>query len=286
MSCQQPILSALNSCLYVGSLRHRRHQPKTHRFSYQVYMSYLDLAELDQVFTASRFWSNRSGFSLAPVRFKRKDYFNPESGLSIDEAVRQHVQKHTGKRPEGAIRLLTNLRHLGYLTNPISCYYCFDQQERLQTIVAEVNNTPWDERHAYVLDCKPDEKHQKLYFKKDFHVSPFQEMDMMYNWRCNTPQDKLQLHMSSQKVSSLTEPVNNEKLYRSQQHNELGLLFDATLSLERIELSPANIRRTLLCYPLMPIKVIAGIYWQAAKLYFAKRIPFYPHPKSIAKSHN
>ena len=138
----------MQSCLYLGSLRHRRHAPRPHAFRYRVFMTYLDLGELDEVFRGRWLWSTRRP-ALAWMR--RADYLG-DPAVPLDEAVRERVARETGERPRGPIRLLTHLRMLGACFNPVSFYYCFDQAgERVETIVAEITNTPWNERHAYVL---------------------------------------------------------------------------------------------------------------------------------------
>lgn len=243
----------MKSAIYKGWVRHRRYSPKRHQFTYRVFMMYLDLAELDEVFSLTRLWSPRR-FALA--RFKREDFLG-DSSVPLDQAVRQQVAAQTGIYPSGPVRMLANLRYFGFIINPIACYYCFDQQERLQFIVAEVNNTPWDERHAYVLSCDPDSRNQRITFQKDFHVSPFNPMNIQYDWRSNLPGEKLRIHM--------------------QNHREGELEFDATVALEREPVTASSLRRLVISYPLMTVKVVLGIYWQALKL-FVKRVPIHDHP--------
>ena len=136
----------MHSALYQGWLRHRRRAPRAHAFAYPLFMAYLDLAELDRVFAGRWLWSARRA---APARFAREDHFG-DPALPLDEAVRRLVHERTGRRPAGPIRLLTHLRYFGYVFNPVSFFYCYAGDE-VQTIVAEVNNTPWGERCMYVL---------------------------------------------------------------------------------------------------------------------------------------
>ena len=159
------------SCLYVGSVRHRRHTPRAHAFRYPLFLAYLDLAELDTVFRGRWLWSARR-FALA--WFRRRDHLGSPA-MPLDQAVRDLVERHSGRRPQGPIRLLTHLRYFGYCFNPVSFYYCFDAQgEQVETVVAEVNNTPWGERHCYVLDGEPRLRYRT---SKAMHVSPFMPMD-------------------------------------------------------------------------------------------------------------
>jgi DUF1365 family protein len=245
----------MKSAIYQGWIRHRRYLPKANQFKYKVFMMYLDLAELDEVFSLSRLWS---AHRTALARFKRKDFLG-DSKVPLDQAVREHVESQTGIYPRGAVRILANLRYFGFIINPICCYYCFDEQDSLQFIVAEVNNTPWDDRHAYVLTCNPENKYQRIAFQKDFHVSPFNPMDINYDWRSNLPAESLRINMQNWRSG------NKE--------------FDATVALERKELTSRSLTNIILQYPFMTLKVVSGIYWEALKL-FIKGIPIYDHPKN------
>lgn len=252
----------MHSCIYEGRVRHRRFSPKLHTFTYRLFFSYLDLDELESVFEKRWFWSiNRP----AIARFKRKDYYgDPE--VSVKQAVYDRIEHETGKRPQGPVRLLTHLRYFGFVFNPVSFYYCFDKAGRnVETILAEITNTPWKERHSYVLHNNLNtnsKSHKQFNLKKEFHISPFMPMQMQYNWFFTPPAESLSVHMANS-------------------HDDKNI-FDATLLLSRQSISSISCARVLATYPLMTLTVVFGIYWQALKL-FIKRIPIYNHPNSENK---
>jgi DUF1365 family protein len=248
---------ATASALYVGQVRHRRYLPRPHAFRYRLFQLYLDLDELPDLFAGRWLWRvERRGVAA----FHRADYLG-DPRQPLVEAVRDLVEARLGTRPTGPIRLLTHLRYLGYCFNPVSFYYCFGAGgAQVEALVAEITNTPWNERHAYVLGAAGNlargGKHRHR-FGKQFHVSPFLAMDYEYAWHFTAPADRLLVHMQNRRAD--------------------GVHFDATLSLCRRPLSTGQLTAALAAYPFMTAKVAAAIYWQAARLWW-RGTPVFDHP--------
>ena len=181
----------MRSCLYVGEVRHERLEPFPNRFRYRLFMAYVDLTELERVFRGRWLWGVARHTLMS---FRRADHMG-DPALPLDDVVRERVEAECGFRPSGPIALLTQLRMLGFVFNPVSFYFCFDPAgERVEALVAEVTNTPWNERHAYVLRC-PDGPID-LRAPKTFHVSPFLGMDLEYRFRFSEPRERLEVEIS------------------------------------------------------------------------------------------
>ena len=251
----------MQSCLYFGRVSHRRHgggrDPVSNAFEYGMFMLWLDLDELDTVFRGRWFWSTRR---RAPAWLKREDHFGDPS-KSMAEAVRELVASRTGRTPAGPIRMLAHLRYFGHCFNPVSFFYCYDTTgTRVETIVAEVRNTPWGETHCYVLprdEARMRGSLQEFELEKEFHVSPFLPMETHYQWRFSEPDERLSVHL------------RNEQQGRH--------AFDATLRLRRREITGPSLAGALLRFPFMTLRVVTLIYWQALKLKL-KGATFYTHP--------
>jgi hypothetical protein len=245
------------SCLYEGWVRHRRYLAVTHELRTHYYTAYLDLDELPELFDSSRLWSARG---RAIASFRREDHLGDPARPLADE-VRALVAARIGRAPGGPIRLLTNLRYFGHCFNPVSFYYCFAPGgERVEAIVAEVTNTPWRERHAYVLEPAADRPAGGVlrgHFAKEFHVSPFMGMDHTYGWRMTEPGEQLVAHIESTHAGELA--------------------FDATLSLRRRELSPATMRRLLARHPMITLRSVRQIYTHGLRLKL-KGARYFPNP--------
>lgn len=243
----------LQSAIYVGSVDHHRRTPKEHRFRARLGLLYLDLDEMDEVFSLTPCWRREHP---APACFQRRDYLAGADDLAT--AVRDRVQSLLGYRPTGAVRLLTQVRQFGHVFNPVSFYYCFDHSDRLAAVLGEITNTPWKERHAYAIDARDGCAGS---FAKRFHVSPFMGMEQTWYWRFSQPGRSLQVGMRSSE----------------QEH----CVFTASLALQRRRLCAANLHALLARFPLHGLQVLARIHWEALLLWM-KGVPFIPHPRYTA----
>lgn len=234
---------------------------------------YLDLDELPSLFDDCAAWSYNTP-NLA--YFKRADYFGDVNKPLKDEILAK-VAQEINKKPAGKVCLLTNMRYFGYCFNPVSFYYCYGaDNQTLEAIVTHITNTPWGKDYAYVHDCVNENSSLNLgfNFKKAFHVSPFMPMDIEYIWQFSRPGKHLSVYMQNrQDNKDATAKIPAEKMPGQK-------MFDATLTLQRLELNPETLNSVLLKYPFMTLKVIGAIYWQALQLWL-KRIPFYPNPHNV-----
>lgn len=269
------------SAVYEGWVRHRRFEPVEHEFRQRLFLMYLDLEELPGVLDRYPLWSARRA---APARFRRADFMgDPDRPLA--ECARDAVETATGSRPNGPVRLLTGLRYLGHSFNPVSFYYCFGEEdgegsarpaERVEAVVADVQNIPWGERRPYVLargartgTVLCDE------FEKTLHVSPLMGMDQTYAFRATEPGERLAVHIESRPRGDRPADANGAS---APDPHRPAKTFDATLSLRRRELSRARLTGLLARYPAISLQVVAGIYWQALRLRL-KGARYYPHPQ-------
>jgi DUF1365 family protein len=244
------------SCLYEGTIRHRRASPEN-EFQHHIALAYLDLDELPELLGGRlvRAWPGT-------LRWRRGDYLG-DSSMPLAEAVRDQVERLGGHRPPGPVRLLTQLRSFGVCFNPVSFFYCFGADgSELEHVLAEVTNTPWGERRTYRLsEHREGSRVLHGHFAKELHVSPFFGMDHRYHARATVPAETLSVH------------IENE--------HQGATVFDATLRLHRRALSPASAARMTAQHPAASARVLALIYGHALALKL-KGASVHPHPASAS----
>lgn len=239
----------MNSAIYQGQVRHRRFSPKSHEFNYTMTQLALDLDEVEELAASHSVFSLKK---FAPMSFFQADYVKNEPG-NLKQRIASKVSQLGGKWDGEKVTLMGQCRCFGFYFSPANFYFCYQNDGECRYMLVEVSNTPWLERHYYLVDLQSDMK-----TKKNFHVSPFMDLDMQYHWRVKPPAEQVLVH------------IENHKDQKQ---------FDATLAMKKREITKTSLFKAWLFAPLMPIKVVAGIYWQAAKL-FAKRIPFIAHPET------
>jgi DUF1365 family protein len=246
------------TALYRGRVSHARMSRTTHAFSYATYMLALDLDDLEDG-SEGQPWMPVFGVErAAPLSFRRRDY-RGDPARPLKEVIRDDVERELGVRPGGAVVLLTHVRVLGFVFNPVSFYYCYDADDALAAVVAEITNTPWGERHAYVL-AAGDGKVEAS-FAKTFHVSPFMPMNQRYAWGIS--------------------PMGHRVAIFMENFEDGARVFSAKLVMDRGPMTRAALARAALTVPLVGLKVLASIYWQALLL-FVKGAPRFEHPRSSA----
>lgn len=249
--------SPLDSCIYEGTVRHRRLSPKAHAFSYPVYELYVDLDELPRIEAETGLFRH-NGRGLNTLR--DRDYMGPGE-RPIKEKLRDWLAARGIELGRRRVFLLTHVRVLSYAFNPVNYYYVLGAGGELDFAVAEINNT-FGETFGYVLNRRGDEKGISTpRFPKVFHISPFLPMKLEYEFHLSLPGEGLAAHVADFE--------NGEKV------------FDATFIARRVPLTTRALAGVLLRNPLMPARVIAWIHWQALKLWL-KNVPVFTRPEPPA----
>lgn len=252
------MMDALNSGLYVGHVRHRRLTPTSHAFTYPMFMPLIDLDEIEQL------ENSVTGFGTALLHFARwrsRDYLRERGDQDLKQAVITKLAELTGETVNGRVLMLCQLRYAGIYFSPINLYYLYDTQGEWRWVLAEVSNTPWNERHYYAVPAPDTWQDAKWCHQKGFHVSPFNPMSQQYRWRLSAPERQLMIHLD------IHDRTDNHKI------------MDATMALKRQPFTSKVLWRLLMKTPVQTVKVVIGIYWQAWRLWL-KKVPFYGHPES------
>ena len=243
---------AYQSALYEGSVIHDRSRPRRHRLSYRVFSLLLDIDELNELDQShALFGYNRRSL----ISFWDRDH-GSGSGAPLRDWVENQL-KDAGLRPDGGpVRILCYPRILGYAFNPLTVYFCYRRDGALTAVLYEVSNT-FNERHTYVIPVAgPKNAVIRQSCDKDFYVSPFLPMTCRYHFR-------------------ITAPARSVKITIRQEDQD-GPLFAASFSGRRSAFSNRTLAAALSGYPAMTFKIIAGIHWEAFRLWL-KGLPIYRH---------
>jgi DUF1365 family protein len=246
--------ASVGSAIYEGWVAHRRSSPVEHSFRYRIFMPLFDLGELPELLDGIPLWSARG---RAPAGVRRSDYLGDES-VPLADAARDLVEERTGARPGGPVKLLANPRYWGFAMNPVAFYYLYGEGPGagVEAMIAAVTNTPWGETRSYVLDAGPNGLRGD--FAKRMQDSPFMPMGQSYEWSASEPGERLAVS------------IRNVEDGRC--------VFEASIGLERREITAARMRSLLLRYPPMTLATAARIYAQAVRLKL-KGVPYFAHPE-------
>lgn len=243
--------------IYEGVVAHRRLRPAAHSFSYRVFSLLLDIDRIDEASNGLRFFS-RNAFNL--FSFFDRDHAAGDDG-PLPARIRAMLWG-AGFRGDGRILLLCYPRILGYVFNPLAVYYCHAADGRLEAVIYEVRNT-FGETHSYFIAVEGDAPRIRQFAEKAFYVSPFMDMDQRYAFDLNRPGEALSVAIRN--------------------IDSAGLIFSASFKGARRAMTDRALISTFFRYPLMTLKIIAAIHWEAARL-FVKGLKFRRRPTAPARA--
>lgn len=259
--------------IYRGEITHRRFSPKAHSFSYKLYMLALDVDEMQARHKPKGIFGF-AWFNL--LRFRQNDYLKGEPEC-LKQRIKNKVQSLSGYADISRINMLVQVRCLGIYFSPANFYFCYDKQDNCTQVLVEVSNTPWNERHYYLVPLLSSDNNQQDSIAhvtdKNFQVSPFMDLNMCYQWRIKPPMANsstliihIENHFKGENTSDSSTVTANKKI------------FAVMMNLTKIPFTSTSLWQLWCNLPVMTLKIVLAIYWQALKLFF-KGIPFIGYQK-------
>lgn len=269
-----------SSGIYYGPVSHVRHQPVKNSFTYQYTMLGLDLDQLTN-FTGQSLLFGTSWFH--PFRFNEKDYLKSEPG-ELKQRIANKVRQLGGNWSGNKVFMVAQCRTLGLYFSPINFYYCYDKKDNVQLLLAEVSNTPWNERHYYLVDMKKvnanvSKEDVEQLSDKTFHVSPFMDVNMKYKWKLSPPSDVVKVIIENIPKANAMISESEDGKFNKDKKAKVTRFFTAAMSLRKKQFSSFSLFIASLSLPFTVLKMLVLIYWQALKLWTIG-VPFVPYEKN------